>query len=200
MEREKTKTEAKQAAWEPELCDICLVVQPVRTRHCIDCNRCVRRFDHHCPWVYNCVGERNHQFYWYFLVSELAVLIWGIKITWYVLIMALLQCILVIQIPVFKVWTEQFGWVKKVRICESKPWSSNCHNEGTTALSMTLQLLQIASTTMTYWAFCFRKVHVWLKLPYAWALAISMSSDLFSVSCWVWITKNVLNYIHYCSW
>lgn len=81
MQRESACSTTKQTYWEPELCDICLVVRPVRSRHCLDCNRCVRRFDHHCPWVYNCVGERNHRFYMYFLMSELVVLLWGVKVS-----------------------------------------------------------------------------------------------------------------------
>lgn len=41
-------------------CVFCAVWQPVRTKHCDKCAKCVRKFDHHCFWVGACVGERNH--------------------------------------------------------------------------------------------------------------------------------------------
>lgn len=51
------------------LCPDCEVIRTNRSRHCSICNRCVERFDHHCPWVNNCVGTKNHGVFLSFLVS-----------------------------------------------------------------------------------------------------------------------------------
>ena len=48
-------------------CEICNVEQPYRTKHCRECDKCVRKYDHHCFWIGGCVGELNHRKFLYFL-------------------------------------------------------------------------------------------------------------------------------------
>eukprot|EP00438_Fugacium_kawagutii_P026642 Skav208633 [mRNA] locus=scaffold3433:180186:180728:- [translate_table: standard] len=44
--------------------------QPLRTKHCRECGRCVRTHDHHCPWLGACVGEGNRVYFFWFLVLQ----------------------------------------------------------------------------------------------------------------------------------
>ena len=58
-----------------DLCPDCEVIRTEKSRHCSVCNRCVERFDHHCPWINNCVGTNNHGAFVSFLISMESLLL-----------------------------------------------------------------------------------------------------------------------------
>ncbi|XP_034948859.1 palmitoyltransferase Hip14 isoform X2 [Chelonus insularis] len=67
---------AETGGFEPHgFCTSCLVRRPIRSKHCSTCDRCVARFDHHCPWINNCIGAHNHKYFLGFLISLLGLCI-----------------------------------------------------------------------------------------------------------------------------
>ena len=64
-----------------QVCKHCDAWQGLRTKHCHDCGRCVRKFDHHCFWVGTCVGEKNHARFVTYLFTETAGILWAFHIS-----------------------------------------------------------------------------------------------------------------------
>uniref|UniRef100_A0A7E4VSM5 Palmitoyltransferase n=1 Tax=Panagrellus redivivus TaxID=6233 RepID=A0A7E4VSM5_PANRE len=50
-------------------CSTCLIVRPLRSKHCRVCDKCIKRFDHHCVWLDKCIGLENHRLFFGYLVT-----------------------------------------------------------------------------------------------------------------------------------
>ncbi|XP_076948467.1 putative protein S-acyltransferase 17 [Bidens hawaiensis] len=58
-------------------CSTCKILKPARSKHCSICDRCVARFDHHCGWMNNCIGEKNTIYFVMFLLWHFFLCVYG---------------------------------------------------------------------------------------------------------------------------
>ncbi|KAG9457522.1 hypothetical protein H6P81_002030 [Aristolochia fimbriata] len=58
-------------------CSTCKIPKPARSKHCSVCDRCIARFDHHCGWMNNCIGEKNTLYFMAFLIWHFFLCLYG---------------------------------------------------------------------------------------------------------------------------
>merc|ERR1712194_286333 len=71
-------------------CEKCSRVKPPRAHHCSYCGKGVLRYDHHCPWINDCVGLHNYRHFCLFLwwISAgclLVVIVWPLCVPGFLL-------------------------------------------------------------------------------------------------------------------
>ncbi|CAD8169796.1 unnamed protein product [Paramecium octaurelia] len=65
------------------ICPDCWVIKPQRSKHCEFCKKCVIVYDHHCPWINNCVGAKNLLYFYVYLISLILIQLYSASIIVY---------------------------------------------------------------------------------------------------------------------
>ena len=60
-----------------QLCPDCKTIRTSRSRHCSVCGHCIERFDHHCPWLNNCIGVKNHNYFYLYVLTQECVIVFA---------------------------------------------------------------------------------------------------------------------------
>jgi palmitoyltransferase len=76
----------------PRFCNECWNWKPDRSHHSSELNRCVRRYDHFCPWVGGAVSETNNKFFTQFSIYATAYCIFVFAVALWALLKTKSDC------------------------------------------------------------------------------------------------------------
>ena len=160
---------------EARFCTICNMEQPIRAKHCRDCDNCVALHDHHCPWVGVCIGEKNRRIFWWYLLFQFLLLwlslyilassFWAEKEKTWLLCLKVLGCTLIGFFSVmvtcllgfhsFLAMRNQTTWETASwgKISYLKDWPRKFHSPFTMGLSKNLYFYccKITNENYTLW-------------------------------------------------
>eukprot|EP01016_Furgasonia_blochmanni_P047395 TRINITY_DN6960_c0_g1_i3.p1 TRINITY_DN6960_c0_g1~~TRINITY_DN6960_c0_g1_i3.p1 ORF type:complete len:591 (-),score=136.28 TRINITY_DN6960_c0_g1_i3:87-1793(-) len=78
MKNINKKTNSNESFYiEKRYCTVCNIEQPIRSKHCRECQRCAGTYDHHCPWLGTCIAEKNRCNFFGFLIFQFIELAWA---------------------------------------------------------------------------------------------------------------------------
>jgi len=103
-ELSKDNMQERKRSGDRRYCKWCGKYKPDRCHHCRVCKSCILKMDHHCPWIYNCVGFRNHKYF--FLLLLYSVL--DCQLIMWTMIDSVKKCILV-DTPFLHMFCLLFG-------------------------------------------------------------------------------------------
>ncbi|NXW13630.1 ZDH13 Palmitoyltransferase, partial [Circaetus pectoralis] len=124
-------------------CTSCLVRKPLRSMHCLACDSCVARYDHHSVWIGQCIGIGNHCYYLLFLSFLTMTGVWllyGTLLYW--------------SSHCATSYHQDGAWAYFTQIIYCSPWVSYifavaCFHTVWASLWLTVQLYQIAFLGLT---------------------------------------------------
>ncbi|XP_052667033.1 palmitoyltransferase ZDHHC13 [Harpia harpyja] len=124
-------------------CTSCLVRKPLRSLHCLACDSCVARYDHHSVWIGQCIGIGNHCYYLLFLSFLTMTGVWllyGTLLYW--------------SSHCATSYHQDGAWAYFTQIMHCSPWVSYifavaCFHTVWASLWLTVQLYQIAFLGLT---------------------------------------------------
>ncbi|CAE7765772.1 Zdhhc2 [Symbiodinium pilosum] len=86
-------------------CKWCGKYKPDRCHHCRVCRTCILKMDHHCPWIYNCVGCFNYKFFillLFYSALDCHLIMWSMS-------ESVLRCVNIEQTPFQEMFIILFG-------------------------------------------------------------------------------------------